>query len=186
MLVASVHVDSPDVVDIHRFTSQLVFEHQTSIPDLSEPDSLDVSTNLDGSMIVSAHGRLPEDEQGNTHHAVLGFEFPPIGIDRRRTLTLLEADDLERTLGNISSGIAGNVLLHAASGPSGTDQGHDILLASQIVTPCLAGDFNCDQRVDGMDLGRLLGYWGLPQMDLDGDGNTDGADLAILLGNWTE
>ncbi len=38
--------------------------------------------------------------------------------------------------------------------------------------------------VDGADLGYLLGSWGSPAADLNGDGNTDGADLGILLGAW--
>jgi hypothetical protein len=30
----------------------------------------------------------------------------------------------------------------------------------------------------------LLGAWGLPAGDLNGDGTTDPADLGILLGAW--
>ena len=48
------------------------------------------------------------------------------------------------------------------------------------------GDFNGDGRVNGADLGTLLGNWGLPgPTDLNGDGTTGGADLGILLGSWT-
>ncbi len=45
-------------------------------------------------------------------------------------------------------------------------------------------DFDGDGRVDGDDLGTLLGAWGSPDADLDGDGNTDGSDLGTLLGYW--
>ena len=45
--------------------------------------------------------------------------------------------------------------------------------------------FNCDGKVDGFDLGRLLGFWGQASTDITGDGTTDGADLAVLLGAWT-
>jgi hypothetical protein len=39
--------------------------------------------------------------------------------------------------------------------------------------------------VDGIDLGVLLGSWGLPgAADLNADGFVDGIDLGILLGNW--
>jgi hypothetical protein len=38
--------------------------------------------------------------------------------------------------------------------------------------------------VDGADLGTLLGAWGTPAADLDGDSTTGGADLGILLGAW--
>jgi len=48
-----------------------------------------------------------------------------------------------------------------------------------------AGDLNGDFRVDGADLGILLGQWGGPGSgDLNGDGRVDGADLGILLGAW--
>lgn len=53
------------------------------------------------------------------------------------------------------------------------------------------GDVNGDARVDGTDLGLLLGSWGpVPAgargaADLDGDGMVDGTDLGLLLGLWT-
>lgn len=48
------------------------------------------------------------------------------------------------------------------------------------------GDLNGDYRVDGTDLGLLLGGWGTAGVtDLNGDGSTDGTDLGLLLGNWT-
>ncbi|MBL9147603.1 MAG: hypothetical protein JNM94_02810 [Phycisphaerae bacterium] len=50
-------------------------------------------------------------------------------------------------------------------------------------TPCPA-DLTADGKVDGADLGALLGGWGGPSTDLTGDGNTDGADLGVLLGAW--
>jgi hypothetical protein len=33
-----------------------------------------------------------------------------------------------------------------------------------------------------MDLGILLGAWGTPNADFDGNGTTNASDLAILLG----
>jgi hypothetical protein len=70
---------------------------------------------------------------------------------------------------------------------SGTDQASEIELTVYEVDiePCVGADFNCDGAVDGADLARLLGFWGLPDTDLDGDGITTGADLTILLGAWT-
>jgi len=55
--------------------------------------------------------------------------------------------------------------------------------------PCRQGDFNCDGRVDGADLGELLGYWGpcvapCPPADMNQDGRVDGNDLGSLLGLW--
>jgi len=48
-----------------------------------------------------------------------------------------------------------------------------------------APDLDADLRVDGADLGLLLGSWGQPGMtDLNADGLTDGADLGLLLGAW--
>jgi subtilisin family serine protease len=56
--------------------------------------------------------------------------------------------------------------------------------ALDITPPCIA-DLNDDGIVDGFDLSRVLGYWGLPgETDLDGSGSTDGADLTILLSGW--
>lgn len=53
-----------------------------------------------------------------------------------------------------------------------------------VVLAC-AADLNGDGKVDGADLGILLGNWGKPgASDLNGDGTTDGADQAILLGQW--
>ncbi|MBM4112790.1 MAG: hypothetical protein FJ253_05355 [Phycisphaerae bacterium] len=50
------------------------------------------------------------------------------------------------------------------------------------------GDFNCDDSVNGDDLGTLLGQWGnCPgcAADFNGDGVVDGDDLGSLLGGWT-
>ncbi|MFO0962409.1 MAG: hypothetical protein U0625_05820 [Phycisphaerales bacterium] len=52
--------------------------------------------------------------------------------------------------------------------------------------PCPA-DLNSDGRVDGADLGILLGSWGACgscPADLNQDGVVDGADLGMLLGTW--
>lgn len=49
-------------------------------------------------------------------------------------------------------------------------------------------DINRDGRIDGSDLGLLLGAWGsggLPAADVNGDGTVNGSDLGLLLGAWT-
>lgn len=48
------------------------------------------------------------------------------------------------------------------------------------------GDVNCDQIVDGVDLGFLLSNWGTDTkaLDLDGDCTVGGGDLAMMLGGW--
>jgi hypothetical protein len=38
--------------------------------------------------------------------------------------------------------------------------------------------------VNGMDLATVLGSWGGPGGDLDGNGVTDGADLSKVLSDW--
>jgi len=52
---------------------------------------------------------------------------------------------------------------------------------------CL-GDLNGDGKVDGADLGTLLGAWGPGGggtcADINDNGTVDGADLGTLLGNW--
>jgi len=52
--------------------------------------------------------------------------------------------------------------------------------------PCPA-DLNHDGKVNGADLGLMLGSWGLCSgcpADLNGDGRVNGADLGLLLGAW--
>ena len=50
---------------------------------------------------------------------------------------------------------------------------------------CRLGDLNCDGRVNGADLGTLLGDWGTSgPSDLNGDQVVDGSDLGIMLGEW--
>jgi len=62
------------------------------------------------------------------------------------------------------------------------------VLSITFVPPSVA-DLNCDGRVDGNDLGALLGLWGpcaAPcAADFNGDGIVDGNDLGTLLGQWT-
>lgn len=47
------------------------------------------------------------------------------------------------------------------------------------------GDFDHDRKIDGDDLGVLIGAWGTPNADISGDGTTDMIDLSILIGGWT-
>jgi hypothetical protein len=61
-------------------------------------------------------------------------------------------------------------------------------LGGNVVCDC-AGDFNSDGLVNGIDLGVLLGQWGVCSgancaCDIDGDGSVNGADLGLLLGDW--
>ena len=61
---------------------------------------------------------------------------------------------------------------------------------ANVICDCM-GDLFPDGRVDGADLGILLGQWGACTgspgacvADLDGDGNVSGLDLGILIGDW--
>ena len=59
------------------------------------------------------------------------------------------------------------------------------LLTVVYTPPPPVGDLNGDGKVNGADIGLLLGGWGAAgPSDLDASGVTDGADLAILLANW--
>ncbi len=59
------------------------------------------------------------------------------------------------------------------------------LLTVVYTPPPPVGDLNGDGKVNGADIGLLLGGWGgAGASDLAGNGVTDGADLALLLGNW--
>lgn len=50
----------------------------------------------------------------------------------------------------------------------------------------IIGDLDGNLRVNGADLGILLGAWGTLAYDLNGDGGpVAGGDLGVLLGNWT-
>ncbi len=50
---------------------------------------------------------------------------------------------------------------------------------------CRLGDLNCDGRVNGADLGIMLGDWGTNgPSDLNGDHVVNGSDLGIMLGEW--
>ncbi len=54
--------------------------------------------------------------------------------------------------------------------------------------PCPGTDLDRDGRVDGDDLGMLLGEWGVnpgSSADFNDDGVVDGADLGILLAAWS-
>lgn len=48
-------------------------------------------------------------------------------------------------------------------------------------------DLNLDGRVNGVDLGGLLGAWGTagPLGDVNADGTVNGVDLGLMLGAWT-
>ena len=53
--------------------------------------------------------------------------------------------------------------------------------------PACPADLNGDGRVDGGDLGILLGGFGRKGCgagDLNGDGRVDGADIGLMLGSW--
>ena len=52
--------------------------------------------------------------------------------------------------------------------------------------PYCPADFNGDGKVDGSDLGRLLGVWGLQDdwYDLSWDSTVNGTDLGMLLAFW--
>jgi hypothetical protein len=59
-----------------------------------------------------------------------------------------------------------------------------------VLDSCQAGlgDLNADGSVNGVDLGIMLGAWGVDPdggADINGDGVVDGIDLGLLLGNWS-
>lgn len=67
----------------------------------------------------------------------------------------------------------------------------ETVLPTQFSTslPDCKEDINGDDKVDGADLGLLLGDWDTTEYssaDLNADGLVDGADLGLLLGMWGE
>ena len=62
----------------------------------------------------------------------------------------------------------------------------DVRIYGASCTPPLIGDLDGNGRVNGADMGILLGAWGTLTYDLNGDGGpVGGSDLGVLLGNWT-
>ncbi len=82
---------------------------------------------------------------------------------------------------------SGSAWVGFTAGTGGVTQSHDVLFWSFSPTPAAAADLNGDCRVNGADLGLLLGSWGAAGgiADLNGDGIVNGADLGALLGAWT-
>lgn len=71
------------------------------------------------------------------------------------------------------------------SGEIEIDRGVVRLVVSR--SSACSADFNSDARVDGGDLGVLLGQWGACigcEADLNADNMVDGSDLGDLLGAW--
>ncbi len=69
----------------------------------------------------------------------------------------------------------------------GIDGPRDVVFLPPCSTTECRADFNDDGRVDGSDLGYLLGSWGSSfggPPDLDRDGVVNGSDLGELLGWW--
>ena len=60
----------------------------------------------------------------------------------------------------------------------------DVRVFGASCTPALIGDLDGNGRVEGVDLGILLGAWGTNTYDLSGDGIISGPDLGLLLANW--
>lgn len=109
---------------------------------------------------------------------------------------------LEFVNGSVNARVDGAIVLTATPGYGGdvpnsvtvgdsTMWGHSETLTSfiqvQTVSLCGPGDFNCDGKIDGIDLSALLANWGQPdcENDLDFDGELGAGDIAILLSAWT-
>jgi choice-of-anchor C domain-containing protein len=109
---------------------------------------------------------------------VTGFTFQDMGWEERNWCFL--ADDRQTTLAFMS----------LTGGPTPCGPAIDLVAVEPSGGPSL-GDLNCDQLVDGADLGLLLGAWGDCAncisciADLNGDCEVDGGDLGLLLGAWT-
>ena len=94
-----------------------------------------------------------------------------------RPLTSWEMREALMASGNAQ---AGNASEHIGPLPDVLEA----IAALDIAPPCIA-DINGDGLVDGIDLSRILGFWGRSgEADIDGSGVTDGTDLSIVLGAW--
>ena len=71
---------------------------------------------------------------------------------------------------------------------AGSSNHKSVTKIDMLFNPWNPADFTRDGRINGADLGTLIGTWGpcsgCPE-DLNGDDVVDGADLALFLGSWT-
>jgi len=113
-------------------------------------------------------------EQANPSTEWCAFDADEITI-RPPGITIEAIHDITQT------GVAVGIARDTREGAAGSEQ--MVLLTEP-------SDLNGDLRVNGADLGALLGLWGPVSptgslnADMNGDGVVDGADLGIFLGNW--
>lgn len=72
--------------------------------------------------------------------------------------------------------------------PTGIQEANDLPSECSNEPPPLIGDLNGDGKVNGADLGIVLGDWGLSgpvPADLNQDDKVNGDDVNLLLQNWT-
>ncbi|MFO0873455.1 MAG: GC-type dockerin domain-anchored protein [Phycisphaerales bacterium] len=81
---------------------------------------------------------------------------------------------------------AGSVITSTAAQDATGNTSEFSACVGVVEAPGLPGDIDGDGKVDGADLGILLGAWGTNDAaaDLNGDGVVDGADLGVMLGAW--
>lgn len=100
---------------------------------------------------------------------------------------VLGCNDDVNSCGGLTSFVAMDVapgtLLFIRLGGYLSGQGEGNLTVRRLTNPA---DLNDDGKVDGADLGLLLGLWDLAGLaDINLDGVVNGADLGLLLGAWT-
>ena len=127
-----------------------------------------------------------------------GLSWAPVGVAAAGAL-VEDCDVSSNTAGVVQGGIStlvdgGAIKLSlrgtvaCGNAPRPNVAGGWIDGGGNVVCDC-PGDLNADGLVNGVDLGVLLGQWGVCTGsscvgDLDGDGTVNGADLGILLGDW--
>jgi probable HAF family extracellular repeat protein len=148
--------------------------------------SVALATSGDGSIVV---GRSNSSDVAPFHDAFIWDSDHGM-----RNLKSVLKDDYGLDLGDwrlISAyGIStdGCFIVGEGINPDGHTEGWIAYLPG----PECSGDLNDDGKVDGGDLGLLLGDWGTvspgtdPQADLNDDGQVDGGDLGLLLASWGE
>ena len=198
--IASGDVDLDGVIDTFVVTSNGQLNHLTplvagsvarSIPLEGTPRAITIADlDLDGFQeIVIAEGEqnslvvfraMPATPAGGTNPLGLILEeVSRIPLDRFTTDIVSTPADTSGIPGRVFSGLRGSKSVD----PVVTLRDYE----RSEVPDCVFADLNGDSVVDGIDIGVLIGSWGVCggcSADLNGDGIVDSADLGLLFVAW--
>lgn len=125
--------------------------------------------------------------------AVVGVPTVTVDKDTRALLRIRAVHDVSRSgamvaIAFLEQGPPGAEVEHAEGWTGGAGGGLATGAMLVLLTP--RADLNSDTVVNGIDLGILMGNWGVTMIgpsggDFNEDGVVDGLDLGVMLGHWT-